>query len=124
MLLPAGFMLVFIIYAVHFLIPKMEAYKSPRLFCEEITKRVEKGADWAMYQFYRAAYVYYTDSFTKVLNTEEELNRFLNQPNRSVVAMREREYQNLNESLKAKSYLIYQRKIGHRPMVLISNQRE
>jgi len=124
MLLPAGFMLVFIIYGVHFFIPKMEEYKSPRLFCEEITKRVEKGADWAMYQFYRAAYVYYTDSFTKVLNTEEELNRFLNQPNRSIIAMRESGYQNLNESLKAKSYLIYQRKIGHRPMVLISNQRE
>jgi len=124
MLLPAGFMLVFMIYAVHFLIPNMEKYKSPRLFCEEITKRVEKGADWAMYQFYRAAYVYYTDSFTKILNTEEELNRFLNQPNQSIVAMRESGYKNLNESLKAKSHLIYQRKIGHRPMVLISNQKE
>jgi len=123
MLLPAGFVLAFTIYAVHFLIPMMEEYKSPRPFCEEITKRVEKGADWAMYQFYRAAYVYYTDSFTKVLNTEEELNRFLNQPNQSIVAMRDKEYQKLNESLKAKYPLIYQKKIGHRLMVLISNQR-
>ena len=91
----------------------MEEHKSPRPFCEEITKRVEKGADWAMYQFYRAAYVYYTDSFTKVLNTEEELNRFLNQPNQSIVAMRDKEYQKLNESFKVMYPLIYQKKIGH-----------
>ena len=123
-LLPAGFMLVFIIYSVHFLVPKIEEYKSPRPFCEEIVKRVEKGADWAMYQFYRATYVYYTDSFAKVLNTEEELNRFLNQPEQSIVAMKEKGYRNLSASLKAKSHLIYQRKIGHRLMVLISNQME
>ena len=124
LLLPAGFIMIFIVYSVHFLIPKIEEYKSPRPFCEEIVKRVEKGADWAMYQFYRATYVYYTDSFAKVLKTEEELNRFLDQPGQSIVAMREKGYRNLNASLKAKSHLIYQRKIGHRPMVLISNQRE
>jgi 4-amino-4-deoxy-L-arabinose transferase-like glycosyltransferase len=124
MLLPAGFMLVFIIYGVHFLIPRMEAYKSPRPFCDEIVTRVEKGADWAMYQFYRAIYVYYTDSFAKVLKTEEELNRFLDRPNQSIVALPESGYHRLSENLKAKSHIIYQRKIGHRPMVLISNIKE
>lgn len=124
LLLPAGFMLVFIIYSVHFLIPKLEEYKSPRPFCDEIVKRVDKGADWAMYQFYRAAYVYYTDSFANVLETEEELHRFLDQTTRSIVAMPENGYDNLNANLKNKSYVIYKRKIGHRPMVLVSNLKE
>ena len=122
--LPAAFMFVFTVYGVHFLIPKLEEYKSPRPFCQKIVERLEKGADWAMYKFYRAAYVYYTDSFAKILTTEEELNRFLDLPTQSIVAMREKEYKHLKEPLKKKMVVITQRKIGHRAMVLISNQKE
>jgi 4-amino-4-deoxy-L-arabinose transferase-like glycosyltransferase len=124
LLLPAGLMLVILIYCVHFPIPKLNEYKSPRPFCDEIVKRVDKGADWAMYRFYRATYVYYTDSFAKVLNTEDELNRFLDQPNQTIVALQESRYHNLNTNLKHKSYVIYKKQIGSKPMVLISNQKE
>jgi 4-amino-4-deoxy-L-arabinose transferase-like glycosyltransferase len=41
--LPAVFMLVFTLYSVQVLIPKLEYYKSPRPFCEEIVARLAKG---------------------------------------------------------------------------------
>ncbi|MEE9496579.1 MAG: hypothetical protein V3V39_08635, partial [Desulfobacterales bacterium] len=121
--LPAIFMLVFTLYSVHVLIPKMEYYKSPRPFGEEIAARLEKGGQWAMYRFYRAAYVYYTDSFCKVLKDEQELEAFLKQPTLSLVVLKEKHYEGLGDSLKEKTYVLTKRQIGHRLMVLISNQK-
>ena len=120
--LPAGFVLVLILFSTHFLIPKMDEFKSPRPFCNEIVTRMQQGADWAMYKFYRAAYVYYTDSFVKKLENEEQLNRFLDRKNQALVAMTERDFDLLKEPLSGKIHVITRRKIGHRPMVLISNQ--
>lgn len=121
--LPAIFMLVFTLYSVHVLIPKMEYYKSPRPFGEEIAARLEKGGQWAMYRFYRAAYVYYTNSFCKVLKDEQELEAFLKQPTLSLVVMKEKHYKHLGDSFKEKTYVLTKRQIGHRLMVLISNQK-
>jgi len=124
LLLPAIYVLTFTIYGVHFIVPKMEDYKSPRPFCEEIKVRLEQGVDWAMYNFYRAAYVYYTDSLVDVIMTKEELGTFLDRPAKSIVAMRERDFDGLEAVLKNKMFIVYRRQIGHRPMVLVSNQKE
>jgi len=121
--LPAALILVFTLYAVHVLIPKMEFYKSPRPFCEEITARLEKGGQWAMYKFYRAAYVYYTDSFCKVLEDENELQAFLDQPTPSLVVMKEKQYTQLSDAFKARTQLVFKQDIGHRAMVLVSNRK-
>ncbi len=48
-----------------------------------------------MYRFYRAAYVYYTDSFCTVLNNKPELEAFLKQPTLYLVAVKEKHYQRL-----------------------------
>jgi hypothetical protein len=122
--LPAVFILVFTIYSVHVLVPKMEYYKSPRPFCEEIAVRLEKGGNWAMYKFYRAAYVYYTDSFCQVLQSEGELKAFLEQPTQSLVVMRARNYSQMKDTLMVKTFVVAEKQIGHREMVLISNRNE
>ncbi|MBT8366842.1 MAG: glycosyltransferase family 39 protein [Deltaproteobacteria bacterium] len=121
--LPAVFMLILTLYSVHVLIPKMEYYKSPKPFCQQIVANLKKGGQWAMYRFYRAAYVYYTDSFCTVLKNEPELEAFLNQPTLSMVVLKDRHYQLLGDSLKDKTYLLAKRQIGHRRMVLIANQK-
>jgi len=123
LLLPAIFMLVATIYCVHVLIPKMEFYKSPKPFCEEIVAHLDRGGQWAMFRFYRAAYVYYTDSFCKVLNSESELEAYLKQPMLSLVVLKEKHYQHLGDSLKKNTYVLTKKNIGHRLMVLISNQK-
>jgi 4-amino-4-deoxy-L-arabinose transferase-like glycosyltransferase len=123
LILPAAFILVFTLYAVQVLVPRMEIYKSPRLFCGEIAKHLENGGHWAMYRFYRAAYVYYTDSFCKVLEDEKELHAFLDQPTLSVVVMKETQYASLSDALKAETQLVFKQRIGHRAMVLITNRR-
>jgi Na+/melibiose symporter-like transporter len=122
--LPAVFMLVFTLYSVQVLIPKLEYYKSPRPFCEEIVARLAKGGSWAMFQFYRAAYVYYTDSFCKVLQTTEELQTFLKLPTQALVVMKERRYRQVKDHLMVETYVLATKQIGHRKMVLVSNQNE
>ena len=121
--LPAIFMLIVTLYSVHLLIPKMEFYKSPKPFCEEIVANLDRGGQWAMFRFYRAAYVYYTDSFCTVLNRESELEAYLKQPTLSMVVLKEKHYQHLGDSLKVKTYVLTKKQIGHRLMVLISNQK-
>jgi 4-amino-4-deoxy-L-arabinose transferase-like glycosyltransferase len=120
--LPVLLMLVFTVYGVHFVIPKIEVYKSPRAFCQQITDKLEHGGQWAMYKFFRSAYVYYTHSFCTVLKTEEELKSFLNQKRLSLVVIKEQDYQRIKDSLLNNSHILYRDQIGHRSMFLISNQ--
>ena len=77
-----------------------------------------------MYKFYRAAYVYYTDSFCQVLQSEGELKAFLEQPTQSLVVMRERNYSPMKDTLMVKTFVVAEKHIGHRKMVLISNRNE
>jgi 4-amino-4-deoxy-L-arabinose transferase-like glycosyltransferase len=121
--LPALMVLLLTVYSVHILIPKMEFYKSPRPFCEEVKAHLEKGAQWAMYRFYRAAYVYYTDSFAKVLEDDEALQAYLAQPTLALVVMKESHYNMIKNTLEGKAFLVTRRQIGHRPMVLLANQQ-
>ena len=120
--LPAFLMLAFVVYGTNFAIPRMEAYKSPRVFCQNIVAHLGNGGEWAMYKLYRSSYVYYTNSFGKVLNSEEELRGFLKQKNTSVVVMRVQDYKRIKDSLGVKTSLLFSDQIGHRSLVLISNQ--
>jgi len=120
--LPVLFMLAFTLYGVHFVIPKIEVYKSPRIFCQNIKDQLEHGGQWAMYKFFRSAYVYYTHSFCTVLKTEEELKKFLDQKSPSLVVIREQDYQRIKDSLLKNTPVLFSDQIGHRSMLLISNQ--
>ena len=122
LLLPTLFITVLTVYSVHVLVPKMEFYKSPRPFCDTIKTHLDEGAQWAMYRFYRAAYVYYTDSFVKELENEKELAAFLDQPTLSLVVMKEKHYNYLKKFLDGKAFVVTRRQIGHRPMILLANQ--
>ena len=122
LVLPTLFITVMTVYSVQILVPKMELFKSPRPFCEKIKAQLEQGGQWAMYRFYRAAYVYYTDSFTKELEDVEALKAYLAQPTLSLVAMKEKDYNQLKDVLEGKAFLVFKDQIGHRPMVLIANR--
>ena len=116
-------MLVATLYSVHVLIPKLEYYKSPRPFCEEIVANLSQGGQWAMYRFYRAAYVYYTDSFCEVLTDEGQLEAFLNRPTLALVVLKGKHYRSMSDAFKKRTHLITTQNIGHRQMVLIANQK-
>jgi hypothetical protein len=120
--LPALVVLVMTVYSVHALVPKMEHFKSPRPFCEKVREQLDRGGQWAMYRFYRAAYVYYTDSFAKELEDEQALKDYLAQPTLSLVVMKEKEYNRLKDDLAGKAFVVIRDQIGHRPMILIANQ--
>ncbi len=120
--LPAAFMAVFVLFGVHALIPRMESLKSPRPFCEEIAKHCDNGADWAMFRFYRAAYVYYTDSFAEVIWGEPELKQFMSRTNLAVVVLGE-DYQDVLEDPWLKALPVIARaQVGHRDVVLLANK--
>ncbi len=122
LILPAAFMLTLVLYGVHALIPRMEALKSPRPFCEKIVAYCDEGADWAMFRFYRATYVYYTDSFAEVLDTERELAHFMSRTNHAVVVMKEKHFNALeNPDLKALP-IIERANVGSKELVLLANR--
>lgn len=121
-LLPAALALIITVYSSHILIPKLENHKSPRAFCAEITSRMNGDSQWAMYRYYRAAYVYYTDSFTKVLHNQEQLEEFLDQPRLAVVATPQKEFDKVKDKLNLEVYILAERYVGHRKMVLLSNR--
>ena len=75
-----------------------------------------------MYNIFRAAYVYYTNHFCEVLNNETELKAFLSQEHPSLVVIREKDYKRIKNTLGITTTLLFRKKIGHRPMLLISNQ--
>ena len=105
LLLPAAMVLVLTVYSSHVLIPRLEAHKSPRAFCAEITSRLNEGAQWAMYRYYRAAYVYYTDSFTSVLHNQYQLEEFMDQPGLAIVATPQKEFDKVKDKLNLIVYI-------------------
>jgi hypothetical protein len=120
--LPAFLSLALTLYGVHFLIPRMEAVKSPRSISERIVSELGKSGQWAMYGFFRPVYVYYTHRFAKELRGEEELKNFLEQNSPSLVIMQIQSYKKIKDSLGIKTYVLFRHKVGHRDLVLISNQ--
>jgi hypothetical protein len=122
--LPALFMVALVLYGVHVLVPRAEAYKSPRPFCEEIVQRIEQGGRWCMFRFYRAAYVYYTDSFTTMIEHEHELRAFLRSPVFSMVVMEEKEFDRMKDAALRGLPVLARRQIGHRTVVLVANRAE
>ncbi len=120
--LPAALMGALVFFGVHFLIPQAEALKSPRPFCEEIVKYCDDGADWAMYRFYRAAYVYYTDSFARVIESEQELKQFMARDNQAIVVMPAKLHAKLESKRLSAMPVIARTQIGHRKLVLLANR--
>jgi hypothetical protein len=102
----------------------MEEFKSPRPLCQEINAQLKNGGQWAMYHFFRPIYVYYTHRFAKKLENEEDLKNFLEQKSPSLVIMRVQDYKRIKDSLGIQTYVLQRNKVGHRDLVLISNQAD
>jgi hypothetical protein len=83
---------------------------------------MDGDSQWAMYRYYRAAYVYYTDSFAKVLHNQEQLEEFLDQPRLALVATPQKELDQVKDKLNLEVFIVAERYIGHRKMVLIANK--
>ncbi len=120
--LPAVFMGTLVLLGVHVLIPAMNVYKTPKPFCREIAARLEQGGEWVMYQHYRAAFVYYTDSLVQVVETEEELKAFMERPTFSMAVLPTDYHAALQDPDLAAMPEIARKDIGHREFVLIANR--
>ncbi len=122
--LPAAFMGVLVLLGVHVLIPAMNVYKTPKPFCEEIAARLEQGGEWVMYKHYRAAFVYYTDSFVEEIKTEQKLKAFMERPTFSMAVVGTDHYATLEDDYLKALPEITRKAIGHREFVLIANREE
>ena len=120
---PGIAMLVLLTYALHFVIPRLEAYESPRPFCQEIVTRLENGGQWAMYNFDKSAYVYYTKRICKEIHGATELGEFFKQDSLSLVAIREEDYVRVKDYLGVTTHVLFREKAGHGRVLLISNQK-
>jgi hypothetical protein len=83
---------------------------------------LENGGQWAMYDLFRPAYVYYTNRFCEVLRNGPELRAFLEHEPPSLVVIREKDYKRIKDNLGIATRVLFREKIGHRSMLLIANQ--
>lgn len=122
--LPAVSVLLLVLYGVHAIVPLVDAVKSVRPYSEYIAQLLEErpGTDWGMYRTYRARFIYYADHFTEVLQEEDELRNFLQQPGPHLLVVRKREYERFRDSLLAGHTVLDHREIGSRNILLISNE--
>ena len=122
--MPFAFVLVLVLYSVHFIIPLVDREKTVKPYSEGISKLLadNPGTAWGMYRSYRARFIYYADRFTKNLMDEESLRDFLAQPGPVLVVVRGRDYDALKSGLLAELTVLDRRQIGSRDLVLASRQ--
>lgn len=116
----------FYLTAVFFAYPVLNNYKSARDFSLKVSRKVKpylkEGERLPTYKLYRPSNVFYSKIYLEVILTEVELKALLNQEKRTFCLMTEDHF---NDILSRSDYPIYKiqsEKIGHLPMVLISNQ--
>jgi hypothetical protein len=77
----------------------------------------------AIYRFEGAEFNYYTglNPIRKVYD-KEELQGFLGSPQRVICILKEEHYAKLEKDIAPQKSIIFRGKVGHRPLVVISNR--
>jgi hypothetical protein len=114
-------------------LPAVNPYKSARAAGERIAALLPAGRSFGGYSpgthgpwvdriFLWDAYLFYSQRQTEPLYTEAELANYLNASERKVVLMKYEDYLHLPESTKAEIRFVERLRVGHKSMLVVSNQ--
>lgn len=78
-----------------FLLPRENSKESEKALCQGIVRVMEPGAQWAVYKAFRPAYIFYTRSYPRCINSEADLDQFLSVEKRTYCLIREEDYQKI-----------------------------
>lgn len=113
------------LYAQLAIFPKIDSYKSPRVVSESIASMLGPDDGFGGYsrnnQFIWYGYMYYTKRYIDVFDDEEALSEYYREDRRVIVIMRDRDYESLPDEIKGEMETVYPYKVGHKKMVITSN---
>lgn len=116
----------FYLTAVFFAYPPLNQYKSAKDFSLRVAREVrpylKEGDRLPVYKFYRSAYVFHTGFYLRVIPSEIEMKALMDQESRAFCLIEESHLNDIVNRLSCPLYRIHSERIGHRFMVLISNQ--
>lgn len=107
-----------------FVIPFKNDTRSEKPFCQKLLNVMEPGAGWAAYKVCRPAFTYYTRTFPRDIDSEEQLEAFLSSKRKVYCLLGEPEYRRLTH-LKQTVFKVaeFSNPKGHGPsLVLVSNR--
>ena len=111
------------LYATMRIFPEIDKYKSARPFSQSIISVMRPPDQLAIYRFEGAEFNYYTGiNPIKKVYDKEELKTFLASHQRVFCILKEKHYAKLEKDIAPQSSIIIRGKVGHRPLVLISNR--
>jgi 4-amino-4-deoxy-L-arabinose transferase-like glycosyltransferase len=111
------------LFATMRIFPEIDSYKSARPLSQTIISVMRPPDQLAIYRFEGAEFNYYTgiNPIRKVYD-KEELQGFLSSHQRVFCILQEKHYAKLEKDIAPQSFIIIRGKVGHRPLVVISNR--
>lgn len=104
-------------------IPKINEKKSARYFCEKVNKIIGPDGKFASFNFFRSAYLFYTEKKSiEVITDMERVNEHLSSNEKAYLLLQEKDLKIIKTSIDTGIYTLVKDSIGHRTMVLISNK--
>lgn len=116
----------FYLTTVFFAYPVLNEYKSAKDFslCISSTVRpyLEQRERLPIYRTYRSSYTFYSGLYLEVISSEGELEQLLKEERRRFCLIYENNLKEIIGKLERPVYKLHSERIGHRSMILISNQ--
>jgi 4-amino-4-deoxy-L-arabinose transferase-like glycosyltransferase len=116
----------FYLTAVFFAHPVLNDYKSAKDFSLKVSRSVrpylEEGERLPIYKYYHSTYVFYSGFYLEVIPSEIELKALMEREDRTFCLIAEIHLNDIIQRMSYPFHKIHSETIGHRSMVLISNQ--
>ncbi|MEW5806605.1 MAG: glycosyltransferase family 39 protein [Acidobacteriota bacterium] len=116
----------FYLAAVFFAYPVLDDYKSAKSFSIRIASTVrdhlKQGERLPIYKRYRSAYVFYSRIYLDLILSEEAFKNVMSSSERKFCLIEQNDLNEISEKLELPLYRIHSEGVGHRSMILVSNQ--
>lgn len=115
-------MITLMISIVSFYYPAMNGFKSGREFCMKTESIIKDNRNIAIYDFFRADYMFYGNYLLTRIEEKDEVENFFSTDKRVFCIIRTDQFNRIQDFVKDKKlYILYSEPIGHRSVSLISN---
>lgn len=99
--------------------------RSEKTLCLKISRLIEPGTPWAVYNMFRPAHIYYTKSHPKIIFSQDELVTFISSKEKVYCLIHEEDYKELTPKTNLSLYLVeklHGPKKSMKDLLLITNK--
>ena len=105
----------------HVVEPVVNPHKSARYMCEPLADERARGAEIISYIQIPAQFIYYSKGPIRLFETPEEIVEHMKSNPKVLCLMEAPSYRKFKTQLEEVSWVVEERRVGHRKMVLLSN---